>query len=109
MYNNTILRLASIGTTPQTPVKRVNEHSKYRQHRTAQPHEWLTMPLIRTSSKPEARRVEKHLIKVLKSNLNTESETPFWLLKGTCTHAQKRSIQYAKIYKASLLGLLNKA
>ena len=64
------------------PCKGCKEHMKYRKHRSAQPHEWITIPIMYVSSEHEAKRVEKCLIKNLKPNLNA-SEKPFWLLKDT--------------------------
>ena len=64
------------------------DHKKYLKHRSAAPHQWITIPLVYLKSKKEAQQLEKRIIKILKPNLN-ESDKPFWLLKDT----------YASLYK----------
>ena len=77
------------------PCKRCNDHSKYRKHRTAMPHEWMMIPVTYASSKKEARKMERLLIKNLKPNINA-SDKPFWLLKDTYAQQYKNAIRKRK-------------
>ena len=58
------------------------EHAKYRQHRSAAPHRWITVPIIdcTSMSAPERKRVESQLIRRLRPNLN-RADKPFWMMK----------------------------
>ena len=58
------------------------EHAKYRQHRCAAPHRWITVPIIDCTniSKQERKRVEMQLIRRLKPSLN-RADKPFWMMR----------------------------
>ena len=60
--------------------KRCKEHGKYKKHRVAPPHEWLTIPITYAATKMEVKKIESNLIRILKPNLNV-ADKPFWLLK----------------------------
>ena len=64
------------------PCRGCREHAKYRKHRSAQPHEWMTIAIGSTLTKNESTRWEQKLIRTLKPNLNS-SDKPFWMLKET--------------------------
>ena len=58
------------------------EHSKYKKHRAAQPHQWIMIPIMTVSAKHEAKRMERKLIQLLTPHINA-SDKPFWALKQT--------------------------
>ena len=66
------------------PCTGCRDHKKYPKHKSANAHEWITVPLATAPNKVEARRIEKLLVKTLRPNINAR-EVPFWLLRDNYT------------------------
>ena len=77
------------------PCRCCREHNKYKKHRTALPHEWITIPVTYVSSKLEAKRLESKMIQILKPSLNAPDK-PFWLLKDTYAQQYKHMTRNKK-------------
>ena len=72
--------------------KHCREHLRYIKHRTAEPHQWLTIPLVTgIKSKLEAKRVEAKIINMERPTINA-SEKPFWMLRRSVYESQKVKI-----------------
>lgn len=64
------------------------DHRKYKRHQTVRPSEWITIPMVLTTERYIAKRMERTLIRTWKPSLNAEDKA-FWLLNKRYTGVYK--------------------